>query len=268
MDKKEKARQRKAKSRANQTAKERHERKVYESRLRATVRSKHTPEQVEQQRSNALRRYREKRQHNFQCNTAVASMNNKRNKLSILFDEVTSQAHRDSINEEAIEEHVPQISSFVEIRESQQKAFNHLMKMKVGHEETHSVRCYENFGKNGENPQLFCGSLAPSYEQYHQANVCVCCDRFICGTEELCWIKKAILLKHQSRLKIPNLPHALRQCYQVHDMELHELLLSPRARVKRNGEYLCCAQCFKAFRSDNLDNNPPKIGHLEQLCYW
>ena len=33
-------------------------------------------------------------------------------------------------------------------------------------------------------------SSIPLYEQCHQANVCVCCDRFICGTDELHWIKK------------------------------------------------------------------------------
>ena len=84
-------------------------------------------------------------------------------------------------------------------------------------------------------------------------------DRFICGTEELCWIKKAILLKNHSRLKLPDLPEELRKCYQVHDVELHDLLLSPRARYKTNGDYLCCSQCFKSFRNDNLDSNPPRF---------
>ena len=46
--------------------------------------------------------------------------------------------------------------------------------------------------------------------------------------------------------------------YQVSDPDLHELLLSPRARFKKNGEYLCCTQCERALQNDRLDKNPPK----------
>jgi hypothetical protein len=34
-------------------------------------------------------------------------------------------------------------------------------------------------------------------KQNHQANVCVCCDKFICGTEETYWIHTGILLQQK-----------------------------------------------------------------------
>ena len=77
--------------------------------------------------------------------------------------------------------------------------------------------------------------------QHNKSNVCVCCDRFICGTDELHWIKKTTLLQQKSRLILPNLKNQLQSCYTVLDPELQGLLLSPRARFTRNGEYLCCS---------------------------
>ena len=43
------------------------------------------------------------------------------------------------------------------------------------------------------------------------------------------------------------------------DPELHDMLLSPRARFKNSGEYLCCHQCERALQNDRLDKNPPKF---------
>jgi hypothetical protein len=102
-------------------------------------------------------------------------------------------------------------------------------------------------------------SSIPLYEQCHQANVCVCCDWFICGTDELHWIKKNTLLQQKSRLILPNLNNQLQSCYTVLDPELQGLLLSPRASFTRNGEYLCCSQCFKLLAHDELNKNPPKF---------
>jgi hypothetical protein len=36
------------------------------------------------------------------------------------------------------------------------------------------------------------------------------------------------------------------------------MLLSPRARFKNSGEYLCCLQGERALQNDRLDKNPPK----------
>ncbi len=96
------------------------------------------------------------------------------------------------------------------------------------------------------------------YDGLHQAYVFVICDRFITETAELNWIKKSTLLQLKSRLIIPDINSELQQCYQVSDSDLHKLLLSPRARVEKIGEYLCCSQCERALKNDKMDKNPPK----------
>jgi hypothetical protein len=106
--------------------------------------------------------------------------------------------------------------------------------------------------QNGRNIEI------PLYDQLHQANVCVICDRFITGTADLNWIEKHTLLQHKARLTIPGINSELQKCYQVLDPDLYELLLSPRARFKKNGEYLCCTQCDRALQNDRLDKNPTK----------
>jgi len=164
-------------------------------------------------------------------------------------------------NNHGIEEEVtiPRISDFVETVQSKAKAYQHMLKTRIGHNEQLSQEVMDFIQQQQSNIENSESSTIPLYEQCHQANVCVCCDRFICGTEELCWIKKSTLLQHKSRLTMPNLNSHLQACYTVLDPELHELLLSPRARVKTNGDYLCCSQCFRSLKNDYLGKNPPKF---------
>ena len=75
-----------------------------------------------------------------------------------------------------------------------------------------------------------------------------CTHSIITGTADLNWIKKNTLIQHKARLTIPDINSELQKCYQVSDPDLHELLLSPRARFKKNGEYLCCTQCERALQ--------------------
>jgi hypothetical protein len=76
------------------------------------------------------------------------------------------------------------------------------MKTKIGHDELIPDNIMEQIHQllsreeNGEKNEI------PLYDQIHQANVCVICDRFITGTAELNWIKKNTLLQHKSRLVI------------------------------------------------------------------
>ncbi len=111
-------------------------------------------------------------------------------------------------------------------------------------------------------------------KEIHQSNICVCCDRFIIGTEELNWISKKSLLTNKRRLINPDVTNeSLRACYRVGDDDLKELLLSPRARVKLSGEFMCCLQCYKSLKDEKLDKNPPKfaisnhfaIGNLPEM---
>jgi hypothetical protein len=71
------------------------------------------------------------------------------------------------------------------------------MKTKISQDETipedllqmiHQSLSTEQNGRNIESPL---------YEQLHQANVCVICNRFITGTVDLNWIKKT----HSSNIK-------------------------------------------------------------------
>ncbi len=154
---------------------------------------------------------------------------------------------------------IPRISEFVEVTDSKAKAFHHILKTRIHHDEQLSHEILDFIQNQGKFKGSGDSSSIPLYEQCHQANVCVCCDRFICGTDELHWIKKTTLLQQKSRLILPNLKNQLQSCYTVLDPELQGLLLSPRARFTRNGEYLCCSQCFKSLTNDKLNKNPPKF---------
>jgi hypothetical protein len=126
------------------------------------------------------------------------------------------------------------------------------MKTKIHHDEKISKEILEKIQQklsekeNGRNIEI------PIYNQIHQANVCVVCDRFIIGTAKLHWIFKQTLLQHKRWFQIPNLSSGLQRSYQVSDPDLQELLLSPRERVKINGEYLCCSQGYRALQNDKF----------------
>jgi hypothetical protein len=100
---------------------------------------------------------------------------------------------------------IPRISEFVEVMDSKAKAFHHILKTRICHDEELSHEILDLIQKKDEIKGNGDSSSIPLYEQCHQANVCVCCDRFICWTDELHWIKKNTLLQQKSRLILPNL---------------------------------------------------------------
>jgi hypothetical protein len=67
------------------------------------------------------------------------------------------------------------------------------MKTKIGVEEYLTKEMREKIGFNVDNISTS-KTCVPLLERIHQSNVCVCCDRFIIGTEELNWINKKTLL--------------------------------------------------------------------------
>jgi hypothetical protein len=154
---------------------------------------------------------------------------------------------------------IPRISEFVEVIQSTRNAFKHLMKTKVTHNEIFTDEVKDSIRLTSSSTDKFSSVTFPMYDQCHQANVCVCCDRFICGTEELLWINKCLLLRQKQRLMIPDIKDGLKACYEVHDPDLKHLLLSPRARIRVNDEYLCCSQCHRSLQNDMLDKLPPKF---------
>ena len=87
-------------------------------------------------------------------------------------------------------------------------------------------------------------------DEGHRAPVCVVCDRFIIEFDNVTWVKKEVLLKHEHRLghhafEVHNamqLPDSVKEQYMVEDDELKHLLLSPRVRRgEDDGRYICAA---------------------------
>jgi hypothetical protein len=150
-----------ARHRANQTPEKNQERRESDLRNKARVRAHETPEQAHERREANLRSQSRHRERN--ANTRIKEM------VSI-----------------------PRISKFVEVMDSKAKAFHHILKTRIRHDEKLSkeisdfIESHEIIKGDGNS------STIPLYEQCHQANICVCCDRFICGTDELCWIKKIL----------------------------------------------------------------------------
>jgi hypothetical protein len=128
----------------------------------------------------------------------------------------------------------------VNVEEPQRSAFYHIMKTKIEADEHLTKDIRDKIGLNTKNVTTN-GNMRPLFNQIHQSNVCVCCDRFLTGTEELNWINKKTLIANRVGLMNPDITNeTLRACYRVRDEELKELLLSPRARVKMSGDYICC----------------------------
>jgi hypothetical protein len=113
-------------------------------------------------------------------------------------------------NERGID--VPMITKNIEIENSVKKAFEHIMKTKIGQDETIPDDLLQMIHKsltteqNGRNIEI------PLYDQLHQANVCVICDRFITGTADLNRIKNNTLIQHKARLTIPDINSELQKC--------------------------------------------------------
>ena len=102
----------------------------------------------------------------------------------------------------------------------------------------------------------------------HSMPVCVVCDQFIIGVEEVCSISKEILLKNKERLSWSTLesfldrklPAILKQQYTAaEDPDLAEMILSPRS-LCTNGmkSYPGCKACRNALRgSANQKRSTP-----------
>jgi hypothetical protein len=94
---------------------------------------------------------------------------------------------------------IPRISEFVEVMDSKAKAFHHFLKTSIRHDEQLNKEILDFIERHEKIMGDGNSSTIPLHEQCHQANICVCCDRFIYGTDELCWIKKILYFsKNQS----------------------------------------------------------------------
>ena len=104
-------------------------------------------------------------------------------------------------------------------------------------------------------------------DRTHRMPVCVVCDHFIYGIEEVKSLSKNLLLKNKDRLSCKEFeaifrrqlsPSLVRQ-YQVEDEELHGLLLSPRS-VCTSDAYQACPSCYRALTgSKNQKRKTPPV---------
>jgi hypothetical protein len=103
-------------------------------------------------------------------------MNNRKNQINgiSLLNEFEDEI---SENERSI--HVPMITKNIEIENSVKKAFEHIMKTKIGQDETIPDDILQMIHRSNSNEQNGRNIEIPLYDQLHQANVCIICDRFI-----------------------------------------------------------------------------------------
>ena len=99
----------------------------------------------------------------------------------------------------------------------------------------------------------------------HRACVCVICDSFIIGTEEIMWLSKDAIKSKSSYLStsyyqanirrgVP-LPPILRNQYIIEDDDhLKDLLLSPRAH-KRGDTFMACTCCSNNIKRSSSKNH-------------
>jgi hypothetical protein len=110
----------------------------------------------------------------------------------------------------------------------------------------------------------------PPDVQYHQALVCICCDRHIIGAEQMCYLRKDQLEKNKDRIGLESYnnyymnlgydelhPELVKQ-YQVDG--LPGLLLSKRSRHTNSRGYVACHSCYESLQVKNLTKtkSPPK----------
>ena len=118
-----------------------------------------------------------------------------------------------------------------------------------------------------------------------RSNICVICDRLIIGMEEVKKISKKHLILNKQCLSVQQYedhysltlkPDLIGQ-YQVTDIELKDILLSPRSQSFSSGKYYqCCSSCYNSLvksKNESDSNNPPKfsiangfaIGHIPEI---
>ena len=102
-----------------------------------------------------------------------------------------------------------------------------------------------------------------------RANVCVVCDRFIIGMEEVKLIHKDMLIKNADRLSVESyeeyfcisMKRELVRQYEVDDDDMKGILLSPRAQCTDGFNYQCCASCYGSCVQGHKEerSSPPKF---------
>jgi hypothetical protein len=143
-------------------------------------------------RQVALRRFQEsfdeteqRREANARCMATARSFLNDDKVNQIRIKETQNHLLKSNLMAETTNQEtlwfIPRISEFFEVIQSNRNAFKHLMKTKVTHNEIFMDEVKDNIRLTSPSTDKFSLVTIPIYDQCHQANVCVCCDRFICG---------------------------------------------------------------------------------------
>ena len=106
----------------------------------------------------------------------------------------------------------------------------------------------------------------------HKAHVCVICDMFILGVEDVKWLSSEKIEQHRNRLSVSkykefyniqdnnNTEDQLQDLWDYYHLPGHKgMLLSKRARKNSKQKYSCCCGCFNAMRASRKDKKPPKM---------
>ena len=104
-------------------------------------------------------------------------------------------------------------------------------------------------------------------DEVHSANICVVCDRFIIGIQQINWLKSSELADNEKKLSVTSfedyyrmkLPSTLREQYCIDDDKLLDnLLLSKRSKKSKKG-YMCCASCKLSLVRNKTVKGPPRL---------
>ncbi len=107
----------------------------------------------------------------------------------------------------------------------------------------------------------------PENSHRHRSIVCITCDQFIIGTEQICELTKDQISPHSKRLSVESyelfyettLHPEVKRKYQVNVEGLKDLLLSPRSR-KFNDGYATCSCCYSRMQPKMAKREyPPKF---------
>ena len=186
-ERQEKNAQAMAASRSAETPEKTKERQQHDAQAKAASRSAETPEKTKERQEKNAQAMAASRSAATPEKTKERQDQNTRAK-TIKKKKLSNQQPIESVHSDS-NANVPNISQFVETTESLKSAFEYLLNTKIGEDEL--------MPEYLSSP----GIHFPLKGMCHQANVCVCCDRFITGTSEVEWISKVILIRKQSRLQ-------------------------------------------------------------------
>ena len=149
---------------------------------------------------------------------------------------------------------IPSLCGDIKRKDTLEEALQFLTRTKIEEDSTTAPRANDSL------------NLSP---EKHRACICVICDCFIIGTEEIIWLSKDAIKNKTSYLSTSYyesnagrghaFPAHLRNQYLIEDDDdLKDLLLSPRAH-RRGNTFMSCKCCSTNIKRKSSDK-PPRFG--------